>query len=175
MVTGPVPVVRCLSLSDREYRRSIRHCSGESVSSRAGGLWLDQSATGPSRTLWRWRRREGLFIGVGPGCGRVVSKSRRVGVGGVTTTMRVGRVVSKSRPNDEFAKSSSLQIRGIPPFSKWSDSTLPPFGRDFDKVPPKERQCLVGRVGHGEDLGRLTPARVVLGQIDPCASRVGPD
>jgi len=67
MVTGPVPVVRCLSLSDREYRRSIRHCSGESVSSRAGGLWLDQSATGPSRTLWRWRRREGLFIGVGPG------------------------------------------------------------------------------------------------------------
>jgi len=154
MVTGPVPVVRCLSLSDREYRRSIRHCSGESVSSRAGGLWLDQSATGPSRTLWRWRRREGLFIGVGPGC---------------------GRVVSKSRPNDEFAKSSSLQIRGIPPFSKWSDSTLPPFGRDFDKVPPKERQCLVGRVGHGEDLARLTLVGVVLGQIDPCGSRVGPD
>ncbi len=40
--------------------------------------------------------------------------------------------MSKSRPNDEFAKEPSLQIRGIPPFFKLRDSTLSPFGRDLD-------------------------------------------
>jgi len=48
--------------------------------------------------------------------------------------------LSKSRPNDQFAKTPPLQIRMIPPFFKLSHSSSPSFGRDLD-IDRLENRC----------------------------------